>query len=81
MVQQAPERVLEAGKHYILTPAPAALPEGGMARVLGPFDGHKEAWIAREGWAYSSRDKADRAEILTGLELGRDYAGLHGVTG
>jgi|JI9StandDraft_2_1071091.scaffolds.fasta_scaffold203618_2 hypothetical protein len=79
MAGQKPARVLEAGKHYVLTPSMTEAPAGGMTRVLGPFEGHEKAWAARSAWAYSAEDVADRAEILTGEELARDYAGLHGV--
>ena len=70
---------LEAGKFYILTPTPTAVASGGESRVLGPFDQHVEAWMARNRWAYASADVADRAEIMTGAELERDYCGRHGT--
>lgn len=69
---------LEADKHYVLMPSPTKGPEGVETRVLWPFDGHQQAWVAREAWAYCAHDVADGSEILTGQELARDYAGRHG---
>lgn len=79
MGEQTAARSLEASKHYVLTPSMTEGREGGQTRVLGPFDRHEQAWAAREAWAYSAQDVADRAELLTGSELARDYAGKHGV--
>lgn len=69
-------RTLIAEKFYLLTPLTTS--ESGE-RVLGPFEDHRAAWIARCGWAYDSCDMPDRAELLTGAELAQDYGGRHGV--
>lgn len=74
-------KMLEPGKFYILTPAKAGGGEAERERVLGPFEGHREAWLARGAWAYDSKDAEDRAEILTGEELDSQYMGRWGSVG
>lgn len=70
---------LIANKFYVLTPRPARVPTPEQDQVLGPFDDHRAAWIARCTWAYDVQDHPDRAELLTGSELAADYLGRYGA--
>lgn len=81
--REAHERIgikpLDAEKFYVLTPAAPGSAQPDSARVLGPFDDHRAAFLARCGWAYDQKTAPERAEILNGEELARGYAGRFGL--
>jgi hypothetical protein len=72
-------KTLQADKHYVLTPGANGDEQVPSERVLGPFDGYREAWLARSAWAFDHASVAERAEILTGAELAAEYGGRFGA--
>ena len=71
-------KALNAEKHYVLTPRPACVSAPQQEQVLGPFDDHRTAWLARCAWAFDSQDHPDRSEVVTGSELANDHLGRYG---
>jgi len=69
---------LTAHKFYVLTPPLAEAAESKQSQVLGPFDDHRAAWLARCAWAYDVQSEPLRAEILRGEQLASDYGGRYG---